>query len=109
MKKFEFLPAIMQPDNRCLCCGTTEVHLSMDTVLYNGFGGWSVSKNGEIYYIGGSNDEWDTFKTLADIEKDASEMPNYDWRAELFTPLRGATYQRQNDKWVLVETNEGFA
>lgn len=104
----EFLPAIKNDKVNCLCCGTTEDHLHLGTILINGFGGWSITKDGKLYYQDETGD-WDNCKRLEDIEKDAVLEPNCDWRAVLFSPLRGAEYQRQNDKWVLVEVNEGFA
>ena len=106
---YEILPPLpAKASNKCTCCGDTVQHLPLDTELYNGFGGWQVNKNGALFYQADSGD-WDNSKTLSDIEVEAALDPNNDWQAVLYTPLRGATYQRQNDKWVLVEVNEGFA
>ena len=34
---------------------------------------------------------------------------NHDWRAIFDLALRGGTYQRHGDnKWVLIESNQGF-
>lgn len=105
---YEILSPIKSKQSSCTCCNSFEQHLDFDTQLYSGFGGWTITKNGELYYYA-KNSDWDSSKTLAEIELEASKEPNNDWQAVLFAPLRGATYQRQNDKWVLVEQNEGFA
>lgn len=105
-----FLPAIKPKRFGCLCCGSNvETHLPMDTVLYMGFGGWTITKDGEVFFMDDSDKEWEEYKTLEWIEKKAKRDPKHDWRAECFTPLHGETYQRQRGKWVLVEENAGFA
>ena len=108
-KRFEFLPAIVPHHAGCLCCAGAETKLSMDTLLYQGFGGWHIERNGKIYYMEDSNIPFQNSKRLSDIEVEAIKAPDMDWRAVCFTPLHGETYQRQNGEWVLVEQNEGFA
>ncbi len=104
------LPPIKPKRVGCLCCGSNvETHLPMDTVLYMGFGGWIVTKNNELFYMGDTDLEWEQFKTLADIEKVAKRDTKADWRAVCDTPLHGEVFQRQRGKWVLVEENPGFA
>lgn len=96
----------------CLHCGHTPPLLEMDTRLYNGFGGWQITRDGKIFFEEdpSSDKEWEEWKTLADIEKIAEKDPNSEWCAIVFLPLRGATYQRHpGEGWVLVETNQGFA
>lgn len=93
----------------CPCCPRTEDALALDTVLYQGFGGYHVEKDGEVFYWGGSNVEWDSFKTLADIEIDAKQAPEARWTVVLNNPLRGATWERHDGSWHLIETNQGFA
>lgn len=105
---YEILSPIESKQSSCLCCNSIEQHLDFETELYNGFGGWQITKNGELYYQA-ENGDWDNSKTLAEIEIEVSKEPNNDWQAVLFTPLRCATFQRQNEKWVLVEQNDGFA
>ena len=107
--EYEILKPIKSTHVGCLCCPGNESDLCMDTVLYTGFGGWSIHKNGELYYMGDQNTEWEDEKKLSDIEKEAALDPDNDWRAKVFLPLRGATYQRQNGKWILVDENIGFA
>jgi hypothetical protein len=93
----------------CLCCPRTEDLLSMDEVLYNGFGGYSVHYNGEYYWSGDPNGDWDSFPTLERFEQEAKEKPGK-WEVVLLNPLRGATWERKEEgKWVLTETNQGFA
>lgn len=93
----------------CPCCPQTEDILPMDTVLYQGFGGYHVEKDSKTFYWGDSNLEWEEYKTLADIEKEAKKSPRSEWRVILNNPLRGATWERKKDSWVLIETNIGFA
>lgn len=81
----------------------------MDTTLYNGFGGWIITRDGELWFSENSETEWEDSKKLQDIEIAAQDSPDHDWRAILNAPLRGAVYQRQNGKWLLIEENEGFA
>lgn len=109
MVQANWQPPLERMNVGCLCCGSLQLHLAFDTVLYMGFGGWSVTKNGEMFYWADSDTEWGDFKTLKDIESDAIKEPDADWRAVCDTPLHGETYQRQNDKWVLIEQNLGFA
>ena len=91
------------------CPGSADV-LEMDTVLYNGFGGYQVQKNDDVFYCGDPNAEWDDFKTLEEIEKEAAKTPEEKWKVILSNPLRGATWERQKDgHWILTETNQGFA
>lgn len=97
----------------CPCCPQNEDILSMDEVLYNGFGGYHVMMNSELYYVGDPQGDWESFKTLADIEKEVqrinSEFPRTRWKVILNNPLRGATWTRRKGKWVLTDTNQGFA
>lgn len=110
MRDFEFLPAIEPKNVACLCCGSShETHLPLDTVLYNGFGGWYITKDGKHFFADEVDKEWEQFKTLAYIEEQAKKSVNHDWRAILSNPLHGAEYQRQRGKWVLIEENLGFA
>ena len=96
----------------CLNCGGTESILSLDTRLYNDVGGWYITKDGEHYFEEdpSSDKEWEEYKPLKDIEEEARKDPDHDWRAVFFLPLRGGTYQRHDkNKWVLIESNRGFA
>ena len=94
----------------CLNCGYTEDILPMKTKLYNGFGGWDITKNGEHYFSEDVNKEYDEAKTLSYIERMAKLEPECDWRANLNLPLRSAVYQRHGkSKWVLIERGQGFA
>lgn len=94
----------------CIHCPGSQDLLAMDEVLYNGFGGYSVSKDGKHFYSGDPNGEWDSFKTLADIEVSAKKEPESDWRVRLDNPLRDAEWQRQgDDQWVLIKSGLGFA
>lgn len=97
----------------CLCCGGADEILDMETTLYNGFGGWTILKDGEHYFTDDSKDEvenWDNIKKLKDIEEEAKQHPKIKWEAHLFLPLREAKYERSEcGNWVLTETGMGFA
>lgn len=104
------LPPIAGGVSGCLNCGYTEDILPMKTKLYNGFGGWDITKNGEHYFSEDVNKEYDEAKTLSYIERMAKLEPECDWRANLNLPLISAVYQRHGkSKWVLVERGQGFA
>src|SRR5574343_159335 len=96
----------------CLNCGGTEQTLDLETRLYNEFGGWHITRDGEMFFEEEMHkaDNWETIKQLKEIEAEALEDPDHDWRAVFNLPLRGGTYQRHDkDKWVLIESNQGFA
>jgi len=95
----------------CLNCGGTEQILDLETRLYFGFGGWTITKDGELYFMDDRKDvEWEDWRQLKEIEAEASKDPDHDWRAQFDSPLRGGQYQRHGEgKWVLIESNQGFA
>ena len=90
-------------------CPGNHDYLSMDTVLYQGFGGYDVTKDGKHYYHA-PMDDWSNSKKLTDIEEEAVKDPDADWRINLNLPLRSGVWQRHGkDKWVLIESGLGFA
>lgn len=92
----------------CLCCGGPTAALKMNIRMYNGFGGWTIKKDGGLFY--GEMKDYDEAPTLMTFENKAREEPESCWEAELYLPLRGAIYQRHvYNMWVLIETNPGFA
>ena len=94
----------------CLHCGYTESVLPMRTRLYNSFGGYMITKYGELYFMENSQKEFHDNKTLIYIENRAKLQPDADWRCILDLPLRSAEYQRQGkSKWVLIKKGQGFA
>lgn len=97
----------------CLHCPGTEDLLALDTVLYQGFGGYTVFKNNEVYYEGDPQGDFESFKTLQEIEDMILVNPTPEgtaWKVVLNNPLRGATWKRTKPgKWELTETNLGFA
>jgi len=96
----------------CLCCPGTSVIRETDTVLYFGFGGWSIEKDGQHYYSADPSVEleWEEYKTLSEIEEEAKLSPKSLWIAELDLPLRSAKYQRSEcGKWILIKSGQGFA
>lgn len=94
----------------CVNCGCTESRLPMNTRLYNGFGGWMITKDDDVFFMEKVNTDFNKSKTLRYIEKQARLAPGCDWRAVLNLPLRSAVYQRQgNNKWMLIKKGMGFA
>jgi hypothetical protein len=97
----------------CLTCSSVpESGLAdMDMSICVGFGSAFVTRDGMLCYDGEAELRADIApKTVADIEKWAKESPDRDWRIVLNGPLHGETYQRQGvNKWVMVESNDGFA
>ena len=110
IQNFKLLPSIQGGVSGCLNCGRTQDILPMRTLLYNGFGGWHITKNGKFYFAEDMNKEFDDNKTLSYVERRAKLEPDNDWRAHCDLPLRSAVYQRQGkSKWVLVQKGIGFA
>lgn|SRR6478752_1272077 len=92
----------------CLCCPPVEEIAPLDTVVAVGFGCAMVQCGSKVIFAEGPNDE--VFRTLAEFEEMAQKDPDHSWLLILEAPLRGRTYQRQDvNKWVLVDSNMGFA
>ena len=92
------------------CPGNEDV-LPLDTQLYNGFGGYTVYKNGKHFFSEDPAVEkpWGKWKKLSYIERIAKKSPRAKWVVVLSLPLRGAMWRRKNGRWILIETNLGFA
>ncbi len=93
----------------CLNCSTATIEADMDMVIAVGFGSAVATKDGKIVY-----DEQQVrdgnYLTVGDIELLAKEEPDCDWRIQKLGPMRGEIFQRQGDeKWVCIESNQGFA
>lgn len=94
----------------CLCCPGNVELLPLSTVLYQGFGGYCVLKDGKIIHSDDPKKEMKEFKKLQYFEDMAKSDPLHDYRVTLDLPLRDAVYQRHDDdKWVLIKSGEGFA
>lgn len=116
-KKTKQLPPCTKPYIGCLNCGGGEmkqqkdktVLASLRTRIYNGFGGWHITCDGETVYSGPVDLEWNDYPTLLKFELAARKREG-DWRAILDGPMRDAEYQRQGkNRWVLVRSGQGFA
>lgn len=92
----------------CLHCSPVTALADPQAVVGVGFGDAHISRDGRIIYRESPND--DERKRLAEFEEMAVKDPDHDWRMVLFGPLRGSEYQRHGvGKWVLIDSNEGFA
>jgi hypothetical protein len=105
---WEKLPALEGKSNPCANCPPILAEAHPEKIIAVGFGDAHVERDGVEVYREPQDDMgkiWD----FANAERVAAKDPDHDWRAVLFGPLHGETYQRQDGKWVLVEKNEGFA
>lgn len=93
----------------CLTCSRTDEIADLRMTVAVGFGSASVSRDGEqIWFETGDEDQ--ELYNLAHFEALAAADPDHDWQVCLHGPLRGMTYQRHDvGKWVLIDSNEGFA
>ena len=104
----------LEPHIGCLNCGGGEMNheadvilAEMETELYFGFGGWTVTLNGELHFQ--ADPEGDS-PLLLEIERETAKSPDNDWRIEYHGAMRDATYQRQGEnRWVLIASGPGFA
>jgi hypothetical protein len=86
------------------------VLLSLDARIGAGFGVAKLLRDGEVVWEDNIHMAWEELKTVAEAESMAAADPEHDWRVLMYGPLSGATWQRQDvERWVLVETNQGFA
>ena len=88
----------------CLNCGAPPTILPSSAVLAVGFGMVSVKRDGEFVWGGDDEDV-----TVLRFTRRANKEPGHDWQITFDGPLHGETYQHQDGKWVMVETNMGFA
>ena len=96
--------------NPCLNCPSHEEVAPLGLVIAVGFGSACVTKDGALVYDEPDIDSDAECWTVAEAEAAALADPDHDWRILLHGPMRGATWQRHGDaRWVLVESNEGFA
>jgi hypothetical protein len=75
----------------CMQCPGSHDTLEMDTVLYQGFRGYYVRKDGDVHYWADSKLKWEEFKKASDIEAEAVLAPDHKWEIVLDNPFRGAT------------------
>ena len=108
--------------NPCMCCPPIPARAPLEKIIAVGFGSAIATCDGELVADGENGlifpyfpeshtpTRTEDFIRFADIEAIAQAAPDHDWRIDLFGPLHGETYQRQDiDTWLLVEKNDGFA
>ncbi len=94
----------------CLLCPPVEAVAPLTMLIGVGFGFCSVTRDGETVWEEDAALDEQELHDLAHFEAMAKADPDHDWRVDLQAPLRGRTYQRHGaDRWVLIDSNEGFA
>lgn len=95
----------------CLCCSTAAQIAPLNMLICVGFGDAYVTKNGKEIYNGEEDyRNGNKPKTIKYFENLARKNPKSDWRIIKYGPLHGETFQRHGkNKWVCVESNQGFA
>lgn len=94
----------------CLNCNPVTELASMDQVIGVGFGYAALTQDDQLIYMEPARYDIDWWMTVGHAERLALEEPDHNWQISLQAPLRGRTYQRHGPgKWVLIESNEGFA
>lgn len=97
----------------CLCCGYQHDILPMVSIISVGFGGATLTRNGEIIYDENKDEKAEKigeYMTAQQAEDLAKKDPDNDWKIHLVAPLSERHYQRQGEgKWVLYKKGIGFA
>ncbi len=94
----------------CATCGGTELVAPLDMLVCVGFGSAVVTRDGEEVWAELSVDDEQETHDVLHFENLAAADPDHDWRIDIQGPLRGRTYQRHDAaRWVLVDSNAGFA
>ena len=99
----------------CLNCPPVEEIAPMEMVIGVGFGYAAVTKDdlvifNENDFLKINDHELDELPILQKFEDIALQDPDHDFRVQLEAPFRGRTYQRHDiSKWVLIDSNNGFA
>ena len=102
-------PAIEGKHGGCLNCGPRPSLFPPDARIAVGFGGASLTKDGQYVWDEGQH-EWEDCMTGAQAEELAAADPDHDWRISLYAPLSDREYQRHGPgQWVLVKQGMGFA
>ena len=85
--------------------------LELNTILYCGLGGWTIWKNGELFFEDSRDYEFEHFRTLEYVEDMIGDFNETDeYLARLHAPLQEAIYQRQaKNTWLLIDQEQGFA
>lgn len=92
----------------CLNCSHVYDVAPMDLVISVGFGCAEVTRDEIVIFSDRMADDAD--HALSEFEALAAADPDHDWRVVLYGPLHGEVYQRhETGRWVLVESNAGFA
>ena len=108
---YKKLPALDGRNNPCLNCPPIEQIADLRKSIAVGFGAAYLERDSVMIYDGEEAlHNGKKPKTFKWAEFCARKEPDRDWRIYLHGPMHGETYQRQGEnRWVLVESNEGFA
>jgi hypothetical protein len=95
----------------CACCSPVAMIAHSDMSIAVGFGSAMLTRDDDLVHDGEQAwqdgcEPW----TVAEAEAAALADPDHDWRITMHGPLHGETYQRHEaGRWVLIESNQGFA
>ena len=104
MSKTFYKEPVTRANVGCLNCRAAPTILPPKAILCVGFGMVNVSRDGELMWTG--NDE---NMTSYRWTRWAKKQPERDWQIEFVGPMHGETYQFQDGRWIMVESNLGFA
>ena len=94
----------------CLTCSSgADETLSMNKLLFIGFGWAGYSADGETIWEEHPEDDFCHAPTVGDVDYLASLEPQKDWRICLCAAHYNAEYQRQDGQWALISKGRGFA
>ena len=107
---FKKLPPLEGKNNPCANCPPILPLLDMRRRIAVGLGMAALTCDGKEVWSQSNESDYDQCLSVRQAENKARKKPNADWRIHLHGPMHGEVYQRQgNDRWVLVEKDEGFA
>ena len=96
--------AVTRSNVGCLNCGAPPIILPSRACLAVGFGMVWVERDDQTLWAGDDEE-----MTALRWTRKANADPEHDWRIRFDGPMHGETYQHQDGKWIMVETNLGFA
>ena len=93
----------------CLNCSTASRTLPGRRHIAVGFGNACLLRDRLRVWSEAHAMNLDDCLTVRNATRRVRRDPNHDWRIVLHGPMHGETFQWQGDRWVLIESNKGFA